>query len=344
MNELNHFSNANALGPVDWVSAAHEVAARRERCVLVFVANHKGSTPREKGAWMLVSVEQNLGTLGGGEVERLVIAKARDLLDEGNDWRRSADNFQLGPDLGQCCGGAMTALFEPVDETSLIWLDDALNLGDGGYILFPTLEPEATPRVVKGDIPENLSEMAGLHIQPLVDDRPRVVLYGGGHVGRAIAAVAAQMPIRLEVVDERRGMLAEIPLAENVMRVHRDSPPSHAQELKGADAVLIMTHSHGLDYRLCQMLLRKPEITYLGLIGSATKAARFVSGLSKEGFSVEEIAHLTCPIGATGPAGKEPGIIAIAALSEIIRVLRSADAKKCMGPTISNRRKETVDV
>jgi len=327
MSASIHNSNSQGLGPVDWVRMAHGAATQDKHCVLVFVADHQGSTPRETGTWMLIDEQQSLGTLGGGEVERMVIAEARDLLAGNKDWRRSHEKFQLGPDLGQCCGGTMTVLFEPVDEISLDWLSDALTEVAQGYVLFPVGDPSSAPQVMSGDTPENLSRSGGAHIQLLIDERPRVVLYGGGHVGRTIAAIAAQMPVRLEVVDERQEVLADIPLASNVTTVHRDNPPSHAKELVGADAVLIMTHSHGLDYRLCQMLIGKPELSYLGLIGSATKAARFISGLSKEGCSAEEIAHLTCPIGAGGPIGKEPGIIALAAWSEIMQVLKATRAE-----------------
>ena len=327
MSASIHTSNGQALGSVDWVRAAHSAAAQGERCMLIFVTEHQGSTPRETGTWMLIDERQCLGTLGGGEVERMVIAEARDLLAGKKEWCRSNEKFQLGPDLGQCCGGTMTVLFEPVDETSLNWLSDAVAEVAEGYILFPVGDLNLVPQVMSGEFPENLSPITGGHIQSLVDERPRVVLYGGGHVGRAIAAVAAQMPVHLEVVDERREVLEDIPLALNVTTVHRDNPPSHAKELTGADAVLIMTHSHGLDYRLCQMLIGKTDISYLGLIGSATKAARFINGLSKEGCGSEKIAHLTCPIGRGGPVGKEPGVIAIAAWSEIMQVLRSARAE-----------------
>ncbi len=325
MTTSTYISNKEAPGPVDWIGVAHDLAMRDERCVIVFVTDHQGSTPREKGTWVLVSEQKCLGTLGGGEVERMAIGEALDLLAGYKDWRRCDQKFQLGPDLGQCCGGSITTLYEPIDSTSVAWLADAGGLETQGYILFPVLEPDAIPRVMAGDIPENLSETGGIYLLPLVDNRPLVVLYGGGHVGRAIAVMAAQLPIRLEVVDEREEALVEIPPAGNVITTHRDNPPSHAKDLKGADAVLIMTHNHGLDYRLCQMLLGKPGLSYLGLIGSATKAARFCSGLSKEGFNADEIAHLTCPIGSAGPSGKEPGVIAMAACSEIMLVLRSAE-------------------
>ena len=332
-------SNAYAPGPNDWVSVAYELATKGERCVLVFVTGNKGSTPREKGCWALISETLCLGTLGGGEVERTAIAEAHDLLAGRKQWQRTDERFQLGPDLGQCCGGAMSALLEPVDETGTDWLQRALDVGTDGYVLIPISEQNSAPRVMRGDIPDNLDNTSGLHIQSLADNRPLVVLYGGGHVGRAIAAMATQMPIRLEVVDERPDALAGIGQCGNVSTIYRDNPPSHARELSGADAVLIMTHSHGLDYRLCRMLLGNADIRYLGLIGSETKAARFRSGLSKEGYAPEQIDHLICPIGAAGPVGKEPGLIAIAALSEIMQVLSSAKTGEITNETILNQLK-----
>lgn len=332
MSNKTYIANAAAPGPRDWVKPAYTLASNDKPCVLIFVSSHEGSTPREKGTWALVSDEVCLGTLGGGEVERLAIADARALLSGQRKWQRSAEEFRLGPDLGQCCGGVMSALFEPVDSTSIDWLKEVLAVNNEGYILFPVSDPHAVPQIMSGAVPHNLTETAGLHIQSLADKRPLVVLYGAGHVGRSIAVMAAQMPVRLEVVDERPEALADIPPANNITLTQADSPPSHAKELKEADAVLIMTHSHGLDYRLCQMLLGKPDITYLGLIGSETKAARFRNGLLKEGFGPEEVDHLTCPIGQNGPAGKEPGIIAIAALTEIMQILRT---KQISGATHS---------
>ena len=327
MTRNNHPFQGAAPGPTDWVRAAYEIALQNKRCVLVFVTEHKGSTPRETGAWVLISEDQCLGTLGGGEVERTAIAEAHDLLAARKKWQRTDDSFQLGPDLGQCCGGFMSALLEPIDESAIAWLEEALSVETEGYVFFPLTSRSDTPQVINDCLPDNLGETIGVHIQPLLDPRPRIVLYGGGHVGKAIAVIATQMPVRLEVVDERLDILAEIPCSNNIKISHRDNSPSHARELTDADAVLIMTHSHGLDYRLCHMLLGNTDISYIGLIGSETKSARFRSGFLKEGFHTDAIDQITCPIGAAGPNGKEPGIIAIAALNEIMQTLESTDAR-----------------
>lgn len=317
-----HINNKAAPGPVDWVHLCRKLVKTGERCVLIFVTASQGSAPREGGTWALVGDAASYGTLGGGEVERVVLSDARDLLAGRKPWRRSTAKFQLGPDLGQCCGGAMSAVMEPVDGGSGEWLDKAADAVTEGYVLVPLTETDGAPRVMRGDVPENLAAGDGVHVQRLADERTHVVVYGAGHVGSAISAIAAQLPVRLQVVDEREDVLADVPGAPNVRVTHRENAVSHARDITGVDAVLVMTHSHGLDYRLCQALTGRDDIAYIGLIGSATKAARFRSALAKEGFSPSEIERLTSPIGRSGPSGKEPGTIALAAWSEILDVVR----------------------
>jgi len=324
-------------GPTDWVHRARDVATSGERCVVIIIREHHGSTPRESGTWMVVGAQWCFGTLGGGEVERVAIEDARDVLGGRKAWLRFDKKFQLGPDLGQCCGGILVALFEPVDQAAMAWLTEAMALDGQGYVMFPILDPHAPPDVFKGVAPGRAGDPAAFHVQSLIDERPVIVLYGAGHVGRAIAAVGAQMPARLEVVDERQEALADIPISENVKILHQQNPPSHAKTLSNVDAVLIMTHSHGLDYRLCQMVLGNLGLAYVGLIGSATKAMRFRRGLSEEGFSGSTLAGLTCPIGADGPVGKEPGIIAVAAWAEMMHVLRTTQIDR--GRKIEHSRK-----
>ena len=82
-----------------------------------------------------------------------------------------------------------------------------------------------------------------------------------------------------------------------------------------------MTHSHGLDFRLCEELLSNAELQYIGLIGSKTKAAKFKHALALGGEKASAISKLICPIGTQGPEGKEPGVIALSVLSELLKTL-----------------------
>ena len=85
-------------------------------------------------------------------------------------------------------------------------------------------------------------------------------------------------------------------------------------------AILILTHDHALDYRLTAAALGG-SAAFVGLIGSQTKRARFLSRLAKEGV---DAARLTCPIGLPGVDGKEPDVIAIAALAQLLALGRPA--------------------
>lgn len=322
---------AHTFGPVDWVGEAQAIATRSERAVLVFVAKHYGSTPREKGCWMLVRPDVSLGTLGGGEVERVIEAAARDMLAERQPWQRIYEKYMLGPDMGQCCGGGMEVVFEPIDESSADWLTAAQHCiveNRPGFVVITCDSPEQHPHVNAVALPQNLDEAKGIHIQPLIDKRPSLVVYGAGHVARALAGIAAHLPIRLTVVDSRQKELDLLPKSKNITSVLMQDPPAHAAALH-ADGVLIMTHSHSLDYRLCLKLLKKKDLSYVGLIGSKSKGARFRRRFEKDdGLTGEEIARLTSPIGQGGVSGKEPGLIALSALNEVMTILGGAVAQQ----------------
>jgi xanthine dehydrogenase accessory factor len=85
-------------------------------------------------------------------------------------------------------------------------------------------------------------------------------------------------------------------------------------------AVMIFTHDHGLDYRLTAAALRS-QATFVGLIGSRTKRARFLSRLRNEGV---DASRLTCPIGIPGISGKQPDVIAVAVLAQLLMLESNA--------------------
>jgi len=311
-------------GPIDWIFEADFFVKKVERLILVFVCSHKGSTPRETGAWLIVAKSKVFGTIGGGEVENSVIKMANELLEGRQLFQRRCQNFNLGPDLGQCCGGFMKILFEPIENTGAQWLLDAQSIasrGGSGHIEFSTLNLAKPPIVHNGRVPDGNFSNRDVHIQPMKDQRPKVIVYGAGHVGRAIAGFAQQLPINLLVVDERKSELDQVSVCRNVKVEFVKSPVSHAIKVSGQKAVIIMTHNHGLDYRLCQVFAEKADLVYLGLIGSKVKLARFRRALKLEGMTSDQISNIICPIGAGGPIGKEPGIIALSTLSELIKSL-----------------------
>jgi xanthine dehydrogenase accessory factor len=89
-------------------------------------------------------------------------------------------------------------------------------------------------------------------------------------------------------------------------------------------AVVILTHDHALDYRLARAALDRAPTAFAGLIGSATKRARFLARLARDGIAPEAIARLACPIGVAGITGKEPEVIAIAVLAQVLQIERAS--------------------
>ncbi len=315
-------------GPADWVIAAEQLIAVGHKAVLVMITEDAGSTPRDAGAWMLVGQDATLGTLGGGELERMAEEAAKAMLEDQGDWRRSTLHCVLGPDLRQCCGGTVELALEPLDFTSKQWLEQAMdsvqeNADDAA--LFQIADPTAVPQIISAR--RSIAATAGVHLQSLQDPRPQLFLFGAGHVGRSLCTMASQLPLRVMVIDSRVMMRALIPRVANVAIAELVDPKTSVCCIPSGVAVLVMTHSHELDYQICRTLLTRKDFSFIGLIGSRSKAARFRHRLRDDGLPVEAIERLTSPIGSIGPAGKEPGVIALAALSEIFSLLRSSDTK-----------------
>ncbi len=319
MNAANH-SSMHACGPVDWIGTTQRLITEHGRAVLIMVTADKGSTPRDSGTWMLVSDDKQSGTLGGGELERLAEEAARAMLAGHGTWQRSSLHCALGPDLRQCCGGHVTLMLEPLDMSATDWLAQAAEsarVADNQYsVLFQSNEPAATPRIITND--GALSGITGVHLQPLTDTRLSLFLFGAGHVGQAVATLSTQLPLRLTVIDGRANQRALIPNADNIEVMGMDSAEEAAARVSSGSAALVMTHSHELDYTLCHALLTQNSAVFVGLIGSRSKANRFRSRLRKDNVPEKSLARLTSPIGSSGPKGKEPGVIALAALSEVL--------------------------
>ena len=319
MNTVN-LSSMSACGPVDWIGTTQRLITERRRAVLIMVTADKGSTPRDSGTWMLVSDDKQSGTLGGGELERLAEEAARAMLAGHGTWQRSSLHCALGPDLRQCCGGHVTLMLEPLDMSATDWLAQAAEsarVADNQYsVLFQSNELAATPRIITND--GALSGITGVHLQLLTDTRLSLFLFGAGHVGQAVATLSTQLPLRLTVIDGRANQRALIPNADNIEVMGMDSAEEAAARVSSGSAALVMTHSHELDYTLCHALLTQNSAVFVGLIGSRSKANRFRSRLRKDNVPEKSLARLTSPIGSSGPKGKEPGVIALAALSEVL--------------------------
>jgi len=312
----------------EWIAQALSAVRRGETLAMASVVGAQGSTPREIGARMLVWPDRFTGTIGGGSLERQALDQARKLLAQ--DARRHAlQDYPLGPLLGQCCGGRVRLLVERIDSDSLPWLSDAAQAcarGDAfrlqadieGGDLERSVQPPAggdpADNSPRAPIPQvrRLSEL----MQPA---RPKLVIFGAGHVGQAVARAFAPLPFDLEWLASREdlrpeagGTHADI-LSEDELEACIEAAPA-------GTLFAIFTHSHDLDYRLTKAVLARRDFAYLGLIGSRTKRARFDSRLRADGFGDADLGRLTCPIGIPSLKSKAPAVIAVALAAQLLQL------------------------
>jgi xanthine dehydrogenase accessory factor len=296
----------------DWLGTAIRELEGGRPCVLVTIVEAEGSTPREAGTKMLVHAGGAEDSVGGGHLEMKAIEQARALIDHPAPPVITA--YALGPSLGQCCGGHVRFMLERLDRSSLPWLrrwlaaqdDEVLvtNLADGSKQI--AREPASEP----------------IRLQSSADDQPCYVrermksamqdlyLFGAGHVGRALVHVLTGLSYRIRWFDERAEMFPAV-LPANVTTEASADPRRDVASAPPGTIFLIMTHSHALDFDICDQILRRGEFTFLGLIGSATKRATFERRLKLRGHSEAAIRRLICPIGLPAIAGKEPAVVAI---------------------------------
>ena len=146
-------------------------------------------------------------------------------------------------------------------------------------------------------------------------------LYGAGHVGRAIAHLLATLPCRVLWIDEREDEFPPAdPSAPHIQRLCVEPVQAEVPLAPAGAFYLVLTHRHDLDLAITEAILRRADFGWLGLIGSATKRARFLARLAERGVPASSLARLTCPIGLPGIPGKQPAVIALAVVAQLLQV------------------------
>jgi xanthine dehydrogenase accessory factor len=252
--------------------------------VLVTVASHRGSVPREAGAWMAVFADHLMGTVGGGHLEWQAIQEARARLN--GSVGAPELRYALGPTLGQCCGGDVHLRFEQVGAQDV-----------------PALAQRFDQQMTAW---------------------PVVALFGGGHVGRSLVGVLATLPLHLRWIDSRDEIFPPDLPAQVVCEFSQPVQAAVADLPAGALVLIMsFSHAEDLDV-LAACLQRQrqhADLPYIGLIGSHTKWAVFGHRLKARGFTASELAHVTCPIGVAGISGKQPEVIAVAVAAQLLQVI-----------------------
>ena len=240
---------------------AGRLAQRGEPFVLITVIKAEGSTPRNPGARLIWRPDGSIeGTVGGGQFEHLLLDAAGDYF---NTRSAGIEEFTLGRDADQCCGGRVTVFLE------------------------------------------------------YVGPRQRVVIFGAGHVAKALAVTLEGAPFGLVVVDDRREWNTEENFPGATRLFEWGAGVAAALDQPEATMACVMTCSHETDLELVKQLLSTDRLGYLGLIGSRSKRANFFTRLAGSGVPDERIKAIDCPIGL-GDMGKEPMSIAVSIAGRLL--------------------------
>ena len=278
-------------------------------CAMVSVVRAEGSVPREEGARMIVTPQGFHGTIGGGTLEWKALAQAQTLLGKPRAVKLLRQS--LGPDLGQCCGGRVTLAIENFDRSSLT---EARRLAE---------REEQGPFTLSGRLPE-MQSVENFGALPR-----RILLFGAGHVGRALMLALAPLPFAVDWADPRpEAFPGAVP---GNVTVHHGDPLAVVSGAPQGAFAFIMSHSHALDLAIVDAALRNRSIVHVGVIGSATKRARFEKRLRQAGVEEPRIAGMICPIGIGGIRSKLPAAIAVSVVAQIIALDEALSASPSQG-------------
>lgn len=266
---------------VDWLDALRALRESRTPAVIVTLAMVRGHAPRNGGAKMVISPDDQFGTIGGGNLEATAADRAREMLVSGTAEPQLLTltlSDKATTEYGvQCCGGEVTIMLEPV-------------------------------RVV-----------------------PSVAVFGMGHVGLELARILSRHELSLHLVDSRAEMLDAARLAPvtsdavAIIRTHHAPVPEAAlRSIPDGAHVLVMTHDHVEDLAIVDQSLRAPALGSIGLIGSASKWARFRKKLHELGHTDAGLARVTTPIGVPEVSGKQPAVIAVSVAARILQLIEEA--------------------
>ncbi|UJW74390.1 xanthine dehydrogenase accessory protein XdhC [Rhizobium sp. SL42] len=190
-------------------------------------------------------------------------------------------DIPLGPEIGQCCGGRVVLTLTNLDAQARADL----------------LAREEAAR----------------------ERRPEIHIYGAGHVGLALAAALAPLPFNVTLIDTRADIDGHVP--EGIVFRRVAMPEAEIARLPEGGAAVILTHDHALDFLIARQALARPDLRYVGMIGSATKRATFSRWLIREHADAADLERLVLPIGGSAVKDKRPPVIAAMVAAELLATL-----------------------
>jgi xanthine dehydrogenase accessory factor len=257
------------------------------------------------------------------------MARARATLAAGRGAAEFRD-WPLGPNLGQCCGGMVRTLTETFDAADLAAVRRFEEVEQSGA--FATASRlDANGRIVRvlasraaAETGRTAFSRTSFH-ERFGEAATPVLLFGAGHVGRAVVLALAPLPFTVRWIDGRQDQFPQH-VPQNAVALCTDDPTHELAQAPRDAIVIVMTHSHPLDFDITAAALQRDAFDFVGLIGSETKRARFASWARQLGVAESRIDWLVCPIGILQIRGKEPAVIAAGIAAQLLIVRERASA------------------
>jgi xanthine dehydrogenase accessory factor len=271
---------------INWTGAVHQLNKQGKAYVVATIVGVTGSTPRNSGTKMVITNEDIFDTIGGGHLEHKVIKHAHQLLTSGEACQQ-LEHFQLGAQLGQCCGGDASVLFECFAASGA-----------------------------------------------------NIILFGAGHVGKALIPILAGLPCSITWVDNRAEQFPDdIDSYSNVTAVISENPEEEVASMPANSYYIVMTHNHQLDFDISHNILKRADFAYSGLIASDTKWRRFQQRFQHRDIEKILVDKMNCPIGLAQVQGKLPMEVAVSVAGEIIQLYQAKLAEKTLtNPTVNKQK------
>lgn len=183
---------------------------------------------------------------------------------------------------------------------------------------------------------QDLTQCCGGRVELLFECFPacafNIVLYGAGHVGKSLIKILAEIPCRVLWLDSRDEMLAEamqeVGAPANVTAQVMVDPNVDVERCPDGSFFLVMTHSHEIDFELCEAILSRRDKHFCGLIGSRSKASKFRKRLHRKGYTKEELVSLTSPVGLQLGSGKQPMEVAVSIAAQLMQVFNAISVEQ----------------
>jgi xanthine dehydrogenase accessory factor len=302
--------------------AAAELARAGTGGALATVARTSGSTPVPVGTKLLIGPEGRLqGTVGGGCVEADVLTAARALQEQRPILLTHHLNADLAGDLGLSCGGTVEIVVEPLLRSGgyVAVLEQAAASAEGTVITgldWAAVKSFSPERGDPGEPAAELSADRGTLVER-IRSAPRVIVFGAGHVGSAVAHAADAAGFRVVLVDDRSEFADPARFSERVsVRAASVHDALTSLPVSETDAIVIATRGHRHDAVILERVAAS-RAGYVGLLGSRRKKAVVTNALRVAGVPPEALERVRCPVGLAIGA-ETPEEIAVSVVAELI--------------------------